>query len=71
MGAWIEIGNKWLYSPDYLVAPLVGAWIEIHYSGMHGRYGSVAPLVGAWIEILVDADLDGLRLGRAPRGRVD
>ena len=29
VGAWIEIGNRFVLEADNCVAPLVGAWIEI------------------------------------------
>ena len=52
-GAWIEILNSYLYSPDYSVAPLAGAWIEIRIMYCVLRAELVAPLAGAWIEMKI------------------
>jgi len=53
------------------VAPRAGAWIETKSIGDAAGIAKVAPRAGAWIETGDTQQLGGLRLGRAPRGRVD
>ena len=71
VGAWIEIGQKFLMPYSEQVAPLVGAWIEIGKIDLSEPHARSLPSWERGLKLMPYSEQTLTLQSRSPRGSVD